>query len=404
MLREARDQGRRVRTLGAGTRASMRPPLPTDTLLLVTTALSAVVAHEPGDQTITVQAGLPLASLDAWLARHGQWLPVCGHAGAGTVGGLLASAADGACDFAFGRTRERVLGGAVARTDGSVANGRGRVVKNVAGYDSPRLLCGAHDSLGVLVEATFKLEPRPAVRAACRARFVTPERAFIAARALLDSGLQPAFADLLASTSTDDAAQLFVGFCGRAPSVRGQLQACRALLAPHAPTDVDELSESEFDALLARLDEPMSCLRALAAPAGRHPEVRPGHEAREARAVLRLAVLPEALPALCHEALALAGRFGVEAALDARPGLGLLFAALDGEARRVAEAVAQLLQLGRREGGEARALGVTSAARALLSEADLRGPPPPELFLLERVKAACDPSGVLGAVWPAGSD
>jgi len=395
-LLAARQQGRRVRTLGAGSRASLRPPLPPGALLLVTTGLSGIVAHEPGDQTITVQAGVSLATLDAALARHGQWLPVCGHAGTGTVGGLLASAADGACDLAFGRTRERVLGGAVALPDGSVAAGRGRVVKNVAGYDLPRLLCGAQDSLGVLVEATFKLEPRPALRAACRAEFATAEHAFAAAHALLDSGLQPAFVDIL------DAAQLVVGFCGRVHSVQGQLSACHALVARHAPQAVKDLPPEAYDALLARLDDPAGCLTVGETLAGTPRGERDA--ASGERALLRLGVLPDALQVLWGDALALADLHGVGAALDARPGLGLLFAAVQGEAGAVANAARQLLQRGRRDGGQSRALLVTPGARALLSATDLWGDPPPELFLLERVKAACDPTGVLGAAWPAGSD
>jgi glycolate oxidase FAD binding subunit len=403
-LRAAREQGRRVRTLGAGTRASLRPPLPAGTLLLVTTALDAIVAHEPGDQTITVQAGLTLAALDAQLARHGQWLPVAaGRGGLGTVGGLLAAAVDGACDLQFGRARERLLGGALALPDGSVAHGRGRVVKNVAGYDLPRLLCGAHDTLGVLVEASFKVEPRPTLRAACVADFDGLPRAFAAARALLDSGLQPAFADVAvpAPAPTDApgaAAQLAVGFCGSTARVEGQLAAWQDLLAPHGPHAVSELRGAPHDELVARLDAPAEACT----PWGLAEAGSPGRERIEG-AVLRLAVLPTALPELCADALALAARHEAVARLDARPGLGLLFAALHGEAGAVAASARALLERGRREGA-ARALAATSGARALLSVEDLWGPPPPELFLLERVKAACDPAGVLGAAWPAGSD
>jgi len=342
-----------------------------------------------------VQAGLPLAALDALLARHGQCLPVAGAAGAGlvgagTVGGLLATGADGACDLASGRARDRLLGGAVALPDGSVAHGRGRVVKNVAGYDLPRLLCGGHDSLGVLVEATFKLEPRPARRGGCRAEFGARGLAFAAARAVLDSGLEPDFLDVLEGGESGQGAApvaLATGFRGSDARVQGQLAALSDLLAPHEPLAVSALSADALDALLARLDDP----------------ARHAHGERGERVVLRLAVLPDALQALCDDAAASASRHECALTLDGRPGAGLLLASLAGEAEALAAAARALLGCCRQHGA-ARALAATPGARARLGVADLWGPPPPELFLLERVKAACDPDGVLGVAWPAGSD
>ncbi len=408
-LSRARKERTSVLPVGFGSRLLL-PPAARDRVL-ITTALDRVLAYQPGDQTITVQAGIALRALDALLAAHDQWLPAArARDGRGSLGGLLATAADGAFDLGFGRVRERVLGGAVALPDGTVAHGRGRVVKNVAGYDLPRLLVGSFGTLGVLVEVSLKLEPRPAQRAFHAAHFAQLPAAFAAADALLDSGLQPACVNVLVEPrapvpgATDGAPadiHLIVGLSGRETRVEGQLAALRDLIAPHEPLREARLSPAEQGALEARLDDPSA--RAPGA-LGAHDT----HSAQGARAtthaaeplrssiVTRLQCLPSDLPALTDAVRGLARDAQLPLTLDARPGLGLLFAspgAHGTDRPRVLELARRVLDLARRT-GSARVLSADTAAASAL---DVWGPAPADFFLMQRVKSACDPDGVLSS-------
>ena len=136
-------------------------------LALDLAALDGIAAYEPDDLTITAGGGTTLAALRAAVAAHGQELPLeAPRAERATLGGVLAANASGPRRLRFGAPRDRVLGGRFLLGDGTLVRSGGRVVKNVAGYALHRLLCGSRGGLGVLLEATVKLEPAPARRAA----------------------------------------------------------------------------------------------------------------------------------------------------------------------------------------------------------------------------------------------
>ena len=128
-----------------------------------TTKLDRVSEYEPADLTVTVEAGVTFEQLAAVLAEHGQFLPIDAP-GEATIGGALAAAASGPWQHAYGLPRDWLLGCRIAQADGVLVRGGGRVVKNVAGYDLPRLIVGSLGTLGVIVEATFKLTPLPATQ------------------------------------------------------------------------------------------------------------------------------------------------------------------------------------------------------------------------------------------------
>ena len=112
---------------------------------------------------ITVQAGATLGAVQAALAEHGQRLPWDPPISLdATIGGLLASGAAGPLRLGYGTPRDWTLGMRVALSDGRVVKSGSKVVKNVAGYDTHKLHLGALGTLGVIVEATFKLAPQPA--------------------------------------------------------------------------------------------------------------------------------------------------------------------------------------------------------------------------------------------------
>jgi glycolate oxidase FAD binding subunit len=167
VLRAAAQEGLSVVARGTGTKLDWGLPPQRLDVLLDTTAMSRVVEHAAGDLVVHVQAGLPLDELQHALATARQRLaldPLTNPeaAGRGTVGGMLATAADGPLRFSHGAVRDLVIGVTVVRADGVVARAGGRVVKNVAGYDLSKLMAGSWGTLGVVTEAIFRLHPLPA--------------------------------------------------------------------------------------------------------------------------------------------------------------------------------------------------------------------------------------------------
>ncbi|NMG55041.1 glycolate oxidase subunit GlcE [Aromatoleum aromaticum] len=126
-----------------------------------------VVSYEPTELVVTVRAGTPLAELEALLAEHGQMLAFePPHFGAAaTVGGCVAAGLSGPRRAAAGALRDFVLGVKILDGRGEVLTFGGQVMKNVAGYDVSRLVAGSLGTLGVILEVSLKVLPRPVAEA-----------------------------------------------------------------------------------------------------------------------------------------------------------------------------------------------------------------------------------------------
>ena len=136
--------------------------------LISTGRLNRLVEHCAGDFTVTVQAGMPLQTLQQELGAAGQWLAIdwpwgSGPGGeqSGTVGGLLARGLAGGLRQRYMGVRDQLIGLSLLRADGTAAKAGGKVVKNVAGYDLMRLFCGSWGSLGLITELTLRTYPLP---------------------------------------------------------------------------------------------------------------------------------------------------------------------------------------------------------------------------------------------------
>lgn len=145
--------------VGSGSALGRGVPLDAGVTVLDTTGLDQVVEYEPADLTLTVQAGAPLATIEAMVQERGQTTGLVANGPDGTIGGTLATAAWGGASLAFGRVRDRVIGLEWVDGSGTVAHSGGRVVKNVSGYDVAKLQIGALGTLGVLTQVSLKLSP-----------------------------------------------------------------------------------------------------------------------------------------------------------------------------------------------------------------------------------------------------
>lgn len=135
--------------------------------ILDTRACTGILNYEPSELVVTARAGTPLAELEAVLAGEGQMLafePPHFAAGA-TLGGCVAAGLAGPRRAAVGGVRDFVLGARIIDGRGEVLRFGGQVMKNVAGYDVSRLLPGSLGTLGLIVELSLKVLPRPAAEA-----------------------------------------------------------------------------------------------------------------------------------------------------------------------------------------------------------------------------------------------
>ncbi len=200
VLAFANREGLKVLVRGGGTQLNTGLPPAGGDVLLSTARLNTVVEHAPHDMTVTVEAGLKLTDLQAHLARTRQWLaldPVLDPNA--TIGGIISTNLSGARRLRYGGVRDQIIGIRVVLSDGTIAKGGGKVVKNVAGYDLPKLFTGALGTLGVIVAATFRLYPlRAASRTVVLSAPTTAPLCDLAVR-VIASTLEPTALDVMSA-------------------------------------------------------------------------------------------------------------------------------------------------------------------------------------------------------------
>jgi glycolate oxidase FAD binding subunit len=153
--------------------------------------LDCLVELAAGDLVAKVEAGLSMERLGELLAERGQRLALDVPLPGSTVGGTIATGAAGPLRSLYGTPRNLVIGLTIVRADGQVARSGGKVVKNVAGYDLGRLFCGSYGTLGLIVDATFRLHPVPTAAAYAVCGVTGAEDAHDAVQSVLHSTVAP---------------------------------------------------------------------------------------------------------------------------------------------------------------------------------------------------------------------
>ncbi len=196
MAREARSP---FEIVAGGTRRSVGRPLGGLAMLDVS-GLSGIVKYEPAELIITARPATPLTEIKAVLAEKGQrlgfdpadWSRLLGSNGAATLAGAASSDASGSGKLRHGGARDSLLGFRAVNGLGEAFRGGAKVVKNVTGFDLPKLVCGAYGTLCVLTEMTFRVYPEPQFAATLCLSDVTAEEGFAALRKIALSALEPA--------------------------------------------------------------------------------------------------------------------------------------------------------------------------------------------------------------------
>jgi glycolate oxidase FAD binding subunit len=162
VLSLANDAGIAVIPRGGATKLDWGNPPKRTQLILSTARLNRIVEHAWADLTVSVEAGCTLQRLQETLALHGQRLAFDSlWPERATIGGVLSTNDSGILRLRFGALRDLIIGVTIALPDGTLASSGGKVVKNVAGYDLPKLVTGAFGTLGVITRAVFRLHPLP---------------------------------------------------------------------------------------------------------------------------------------------------------------------------------------------------------------------------------------------------
>jgi len=238
--------------------------------------LSGIVDHEPEELVLTVRAATKVTEIRDALAARGQqlgfdppdWGPLFGApAGEGTVGGAVAAGLCGSRALRYGRARDHVLGFRAVNGFGEAYKAGGRVVKNVTGFDLPKLMCASMGTLGPLTELTLRVFPRPDCSAVLVTDEMPPEDGLACLRRVWSGPLDP-------SGLMYRAGAAHIRLDGSAEVLKEKIAALRALLAGVRLRE----SADDFD---APMQAPEGALWRLAVPPSEAASVAAGSGAAD---------------------------------------------------------------------------------------------------------------------------
>ena len=352
-----------VAFVGGGTQVGLGAPPERLDAVISTRRLNQIVEYAPSDQIVVAQAGITLSALQQKLAEAGQRLaldpPWPDRA---TLGGIVASNAFGPLRTRYGSIRDLIIGIHFIRADGVAARGGGKVVKNVAGFDLPKLLVGSLGTLGLITTVTCRLHPLPEKQVT----LLMPNRTAASVRALVAqiraAQLEPAAVVALREGTGFAVSVRFEGFQA---GVEDQKERLISLVSPQGPCSaLDEAGARDF--------------------AARHDRVRVGGTLRTKIAALPGSldtVVPECVVPLC-ESLEHAG-------FVSYPTLGIGFVSGDvNTVARASEAIATARGALARLGGS---LVLEEAPAEVRARCDVWGQTKSALSLMRSVKARLDP-------------
>jgi glycolate oxidase FAD binding subunit len=356
-------------------------PEPFD-VLIETCKLTRLLEHEAPDLTCQVEAGITLTDLQRQLATKGQWLPLDpSDATQATIGGLLASNASGPKRLRYGTARDLVIGLQVVQANGKIARSGGRVVKNVAGYDLNKLYIGSLGTLGMIVEANFKLQPIPPDERTLLLTFSNCQDIVQAVLTILGSQLMPSAMELIDPGAASDISDFFglslptngytlaLNFEGSLATIERQIDETRLIARNHGALLGDDLEGAEqeqfWNAIREHLRGSVTCKAAIL--------------------ISQMANYLKKLQEICC-------RYELESAVIAHAGNGILYIELrpSDAISRLVEAITEL----RKQAQEARgSLVIERCPVDLKHRIDVWGKPGANFRLMQRLKEEFDPKG-----------
>ena len=244
VLQAASGAGFSVLPRGAGTKLEWGAPPRRADVVLSFRRLNRVLEHAWADMTVAVDPGCTVAELQKAVAVHGQRLaldPLWPERA--TIGGIQATNDSGSLRVRFGSLRDLVIGVTMALPDGTLAKSGGKVVKNVAGYDLPKLVIGSLGTLGVITETIFRLHPLPRVT---RTVSFAGNVGSLCSLLLAVTNSHLSFTGLQLRTTSGSDSHLDVRFEGTSEGIEAQLTHLRSIAKDESFVEVDDVwSERE---------------------------------------------------------------------------------------------------------------------------------------------------------------
>jgi glycolate oxidase FAD binding subunit len=365
--------------------------------------LNKVIAYDPGDLTLSVEAGVPLAKLAQVLAEHRQFLPLpVPFAVRTTIGGLIASGVDSPLRQFYGTVRDFLLGLEYVTGEGVATKSGGRVVKNVTGYDIHKLMIGALGTLGVITRVNFKTFPLPLVTRGFVARFPSAEKALEMRHRIAQSALTPLTMEILsprvaelfssdAATRCERAAMpsnvlsntewaLTTGYAGNEPVLERYAKDLQRIAQESAATGVSILAEN-LPPVWARKREFIPIALA----------------SSPATIIVKVSVLPMRMNQALGAAQTAAESNDLHWAAMAR-GLGIIYFAIlpsdhtEDCRQRVASATTAIQEACAKLGGHATIPWAPAEWKATLQ---IWGPPRADAAQMQKLKSVFDPQKIL---------
>ena len=358
VLKAANAGGLAVVPRGGGTKLAWGHAPKRADLILSTARLNQIEEHAWEDMTATVSAGCTVKQVQDALAQHRQRIaiePLWPERA--TIGGVLAANDTGAVRLRFGGLRDLIIGATIALADGTLARSGGKVVKNVAGYDLPKLVTGSLGTLGVITQAIFRLHP---IFSATRTVSYAPASPAAANQLILavnDSALVPT--GLQVVCGSDEALRVDARFEGLAAGIGAQLEQLKKMAgeAKEVPAPADAWRRESF------------------------------WQGAEPALVAKASVLPTRIEAFCESVQASGLRFRLSL-----QGYGVGWLRLEGNSAQLVSAAASLRKMAEAAYGS---LVVLHAPSDVQQQLDPWGSAGDGLGVMTRIKAQFDPNGTL---------
>lgn len=372
---------------GGGTKIGFgREPHRVD-IVICTERLNRVLEYEPSDLVGIAECGVSLKGFQDALGEKGQFLAIDPpHVESGaTLGGIIATNDSGPRRLKYGTIRESLIGIKVIRADGSVIKGGAKVVKNVAGYDIPKLYIGSLGTLGIIVEGTFRLYPIPETSETLLSGFSTLEKLQEAVLLILNSTLVPSCLEILNPSLINAVSdKLNLNLRNGKYTVVVRIEGVERAVRDQISKLEDICREKNEEGILVegKLEENF------------WHEIRefPWRVCESGRAVCKVSVLITDVLKVLRASEELSKNFGLGIYASARAGSGILIISIEGEITSMIEAIKSLRRQVHSLKG---ALVIQEAPLFLKSQVDVWGEIGSSLEVMKKLKTLLDPCCIL---------
>lgn len=387
IMKVASSQSLAVIPWGGGTKIGFgREPNRAD-MVLCTGRLNQVLEYEASDLVAATQCGITLKEFQRFLREKNQFLAIDPpHLENGaTVGGIIATNDSGPRRLRYGTMREFLIGIKVVRSDGAVVKGGAKVVKNVAGYDIPKLYVGSFGTLGIIVEGIFRLYPIPELSQTYIVSFSALEVLQGAVDSILNSSLVPTCLETLSPSLTDCISDklnlnisrgkyaLAIRIESVEKAVRDQISKVKAICGERNGQGISidgSLEETLWE------------------------EIRefPWRNSPNSKAVCKASVLITDVPRIFQALGELSNNYKIRLCASSRAGNGIVIVSMEGEMSPLIEATSSLHNLVSSLKGN---LMIQDAPSYVKSQLDVWGEIGAPLKVMERLKSLFDPNNIL---------